>query len=139
MKNLAAFLLILAFFAVWAGIQFLVRVLIEERSSWSMIIQMNIVTGGSFLVGLLIAFLIATKTFLRDHRQRTPLRRFAYVAAVPTLGVFAVSLIFPIGFVGMMLGLIFAEFMFLIVAVVGIGVGLWFHHLSISLFAPGRC
>lgn len=138
MKNLAAFGLILTFFAAWAGIQLLVRALIEERSSWSMIIQLNIVTGGSFLAGLLIAFAIATKTFLRDHRHRTPLRRFAYVAAVPTLGVFAVSLIFPIGFVGMMLGMIFAEFMFLIVAVGGVGIGLWFHHLSISLFAPRR-
>jgi hypothetical protein len=136
MKNLAATGLILALFGIWVGIQLLIGIAMGEESKWSGIIQMNIFTGAIFLVGLLIAFAIATKTFLKDQRLKTPLRRFAFVASVPTLGIYSICLIFPLGTVGMILGLALAEFMYLAVGLVGLTIGLWFHHLSISMFTP---
>lgn len=102
---------------------------------WSGMIQMNILTGSVFLVGLLVAFVVATKTFLREHRLKTSLRRFAFVASVPAIGIYGICLIFPLGFLGMILGLALAEFMFPIVGLIGLAVGLWFHHLSIGMFS----
>lgn len=136
MKNLAAIGQILTYFGIWSGIHFLIGTLMGKGWVWSGMIQMNILTGAAFLVGLLIAFAIATRTFLREHRLKAPLRRFAFVASVPTLGVYSICLIFPLGFVGMILGMAFAEFMFLMVGLTGLAVGLWLHHLSISLFTP---
>lgn len=124
----------LAFFGIWVGIQLLIGVAMGEESTWSGMLQMNIITGAIFLVGLLIAFGIATRTFLKDHRLKTPLGRFAFVASVPTLGIYSICLIFPLGTVGMILGLALAEFMYLAVGLIGLTIGLWVHHFSISIF-----
>ena len=125
MKNFAAVVSILEVFGVWLGVSF-----IRELT-----MRADILTGALTLVGLVCAFIVAAKTFLRVSLMKMPLFRFALVSSVPALAIYLSFTIFPPGNTTTTLALGFANFAILIIALLAFGMGLLLHYLSSRLFS----